>query len=151
MGSGRGGHIWPMPGHCLPWQLSAQRAPSRSEVSPQPHPSGKRGRASPARRDTVLTAGARPERQQRGSSTKIRPPAHPAGIYQLVPSARAQLIAPKRGAKSTGDHSSCPQLPPLSLVISQHTERGWRGRKYRGEPRCLLPLALWQLQPSVGL
>lgn len=43
---------------------------------------------------TVLAAGVWAG-WQHGSSGKTRPPARPAGFCQLVPIARAQLIAPK--------------------------------------------------------
>lgn len=43
-------------------------------------------------------------------------------FHRLIPFAKAQLITPKSGAKTTGDHSSCLCLPPLSLVISWSME-----------------------------
>lgn len=102
---------------------SLPREPCREAwCPPSPVPVGQEAGLE-ASGGTILVAGVWAG-WQRAFSGKTQPLAHPAGFYQLVPFARAQLITPKSGAKTTSDHSSHLQLPPLSLVMSWSTESG---------------------------
>lgn len=112
----------------------------RSRVSPQPHPSGKRGRAGGM-------PGNHPHSQhgwQHGFSSKTRPPAHPGRFHQLIPFARPQLITPKAVQKpQVTTAPACGFLPYLWL-----SARAWKdsseSENTPGSTDALF-LALWQL------
>lgn len=85
-----------------------------------------------------------PSQPARGFSSKTRPPAHPGRFHQLVPFARAQLITPKSGAKTTGDHSSaCGFLPYLWLSAGAWKD-GSESENTPGSTGALF-LALWKI------
>lgn len=103
-------------GSSLPWREAG--------CPPQPHPSGKRGRAGgtpenhPRSRRAGWTAAWL---FWRGSASL--PPALP-GFISWFPLQEHNLSLPNAVQKTTGDHSSCLRLPPLSLVIRRSSERG---------------------------